>query len=141
LFLVPLQINKKGIELLRNFLKSKIHQATITQAELYYEGSLTIDIELMEKADIRSYEKVSVVDINNGERFETYVIPGKRGTGVICVNGAAARKVAVGDLAIIMSYCQLNAEELEDYKPLVVLLDKQNHVKEISHLITNELGE
>ncbi|MBE2189200.1 MAG: aspartate 1-decarboxylase [Desulfobulbaceae bacterium] len=127
--------------MLRNFLKSKIHQATVTQAELYYEGSLTIDIELMEKADIRPYEKVSVVDINNGERFETYVIPGKRGTGVMCVNGAAARLVSVGDLIIVMSYCQLNAEEIENYKPLVVLLDKENHIKQISHLITNELGE
>lgn len=95
----------------------------------------------MEKADIRPYEKVSVVDINNGERFETYVIPGKRGTGVMCVNGAAARLVSVGDLIIVMSYCQLNAEELENYKPLVVLLDKENHIKQISHLITNELGE
>jgi aspartate 1-decarboxylase len=127
--------------LLRNFLKSKIHQATVTQAELYYEGSLTIDIELMETADIRPYEKVSVVDINNGERFETYVIPGKRGTGVMCVNGAAARLVSVGDLIIVMSYCQLNAKEIENYKPLVVLLDKENHIKQISHLITNELGE
>lgn len=127
--------------MLRNFLKSKIHQATITQAELYYEGSLTIDIELMETADIRPYEKVSVVDINNGERFETYVIPGKRGTGVMCVNGAAARLVSVGDLIIVMSYCQLNAEEIDNYKPLVVLLDKENHIKQISHLITNELGE
>lgn len=126
--------------MLRNFLKSKIHQATITQAELYYEGSLTIDIELMETADIKSYEKVSVVDINNGERFETYVIPGKRGSGVICVNGAAARKVAVGDLIIIMSYCQLSEDEIASYKPLVILLDKQNHVKEISHLITNQLS-
>lgn len=126
--------------MLRNFLKSKIHQATITQAELYYEGSLTIDIELMETADIKSYEKVSVVDINNGERFETYVIPGKRGSGVICVNGAAARKVAVGDLIIIMSYCQLSEDEIASYKPLVVLLDKQNHIKEISHLITNQLS-
>ncbi|PKL85013.1 MAG: aspartate 1-decarboxylase [Ignavibacteriae bacterium HGW-Ignavibacteriae-1] len=127
--------------MLRNFLKSKIHQATVTQAELYYEGSLTIDIELMETADIRPYEKVSVVDINNGERFETYVIPGKRGTGVMCVNGAAARLVSVGDLIIVMSYCQLNAKEIENYKPLVVLLDKENHIKQISHLITNELGE
>ncbi len=125
---------------MRNFLKSKVHQATITQAELYYEGSLTIDVELMETADIKSYEKVSVVDINNGERFETYVIPGKRGSGIICVNGAAARKVAVGDLIIIMSYCYMTNEEILEYKPLVVLLDKQNHVKEISHLITNQLS-
>jgi aspartate 1-decarboxylase len=121
--------------LFRNFLKSKIHQATITQAELYYEGSLTIDENLMEAADIRSYEKVSVVNINNGERFETYVIPGVRGEGTICLNGAAARKGAVGDRIIIMSYCLLGPDEVNKYHPTVVLLDKNNQVKNITDII------
>ncbi len=85
----------------RFMFKSKIHRAVITQAELYYQGSLTIDEELMEAADLLPYEKVSVVNVNNGERFETYVITGERGSGVICLNGAAARKGSVGDEVII----------------------------------------
>jgi aspartate 1-decarboxylase len=121
--------------LLRNFLKSKIHQATITQAELYYEGSLTIDEDLMDAADVRTYEKVSVVNINNGERFETYVIPGVRGEGTICLNGAAARKGAVGDRIIIMSYCLIDSNELDSFHPTVVLLDRQNKIKSITEII------
>ena len=121
--------------MLRNFLKSKIHQATITQAELYYEGSLTIDEDLMDAADVRTYEKVSVVNINNGERFETYVIPGVRGEGTICLNGAAARKGAVGDRIIIMSYCLIDSKELDSFHPTVVLLDRQNKIKSITEII------
>jgi len=121
--------------LLRNFLKSKIHQATITQAELYYVGSLTIDEDLMDAADIKTYEKVSVVNINNGERFETYVIPGNRGEGVICLNGAAARKGTVGDRIIIMSYCQIDSKDVNGFHPTVVLLNDQNKIKSISEII------
>jgi len=120
---------------LRNFLKSKLHQATITQAELYYEGSLTIDEELMEAADLKHYEKVSVVNINNGERFETYVITGERGTGTICLNGAAARKGAVGDKIIIMSYCMVDNDKIDEHLPTVVLLDSKNKIKSITDSI------
>lgn len=119
----------------RYFLKSKIHQANITQSELYYEGSLTIDEDLMDAADIRNYEKVSVVNINNGERFETYVIPGLRGSGTICLNGAAARKGAVKDKIIIMSYCLLINDEIADFRPTVVLLDENNKIKNITDII------
>jgi len=116
----------------RIFLKSKIHRAKITQAELHYEGSLTIDTDLMEAADILSYEKVSVVNINNGERFETYVIPGKAGSGIFCLNGAAARKGQVGDKIIIISYCHLTPEEIKTHKPTVVLLDDDNKIKSLT---------
>ncbi len=123
----------------RFFLKSKIHQAKITQADLYYEGSLSIDMDLMEKADILENEKVSVVNINNGERFETYVIPGKRGSGIIGLNGAAARKGAVGDRIIIISYCIMDteSESYNNYKPNVVLVDENNRIKELYNQITN----
>ncbi len=87
----------------RFMFKSKIHRAVVTQAELYYEGSLTVDSELLEAADLLEYEKVAIVNVNNGERFETYLIPGEPGSGVICLNGAAARKGAVGDEIIIIS--------------------------------------
>jgi len=106
--------------------KSKIHRARITQADLYYEGSLTIDVDLMEAADLVSYEKVSVVNINNGERFETYVIPGTRGSRDICLNGAAARKGHVGDEIIIISYTDIPDEEAKMWQPTVVLVDKNN---------------
>lgn len=121
--------------MLRNFLKSKIHQATITQAELYYIGSLTIDEDLMDAADVKTYEKVSVVNINNGERFETYVIPGVRGSGTICLNGAAARKGAVSDRIIIMSYCLIESKDIESHHPTVVLLDQDNKIQTITDII------
>lgn len=117
----------------RIFLKSKIHRAKITQAELHYEGSLTVDTELLKAADIALYEQVSVVNINNGERFETYVIPGEPGSGTICLNGAAARKGQVGDLIIIISYCHLSSEEMSQHKPTVVLVDENNKIKSITH--------
>lgn len=112
----------------RFMFKSKIHRAVITQAELYYQGSLTIDEELMEAADLLPYEKVSVVNVNNGERFETYVITGERGSGVICLNGAAARKGSVGDEIIIISYASMSSEEARTYKPTIVMVDKRNRI-------------
>jgi len=115
--------------------KSKLHRARITQADLYYEGSLTIDSELMEAADLLPYEKVSVVNINNGERFETYVIPGDRGKREICLNGAAARKGQIGDEVIIISYTTLADKEALEWKPTVVLLDKSNDIVSTSHSV------
>jgi aspartate 1-decarboxylase len=109
-------------------LKSKIHRAKITEANLYYEGSFTVDEELLKEADILPYEKVHVVNVNNGERFETYVIPGKRGSRVFCLNGAAARKGAVGDEVIIISYIYLAPDQLIDHKPVILLLDKNNNI-------------
>ena len=118
----------------RTFLKSKIHRATVTEANLNYEGSLTIDRNLMEQADILEFEKVSVVNINNGARFETYVIPGEKGSGVICLNGAAARLGEVGDKIIIISYAEMTREEYSLYSPAVLLLDEENTVKEHASL-------
>lgn len=113
-------------------LKSKIHRATVVQAELNYVGSITIDEELLEIAGILEYEKVQIVDIDNGERFETYAICGERGSGMICLNGAAARKVAVGDKVIIMSYASMTPEELKENPPRVVFVDDQNQISRIT---------
>lgn len=115
----------------RIMFKAKIHRATITEANLNYEGSLTIDTDLMEAADILPYEKVSVVNINNGERLETYAIPGESGSGVICLNGAAARKGSAGDLVIIMSYANVGDEEAKSWKPTVVQVDRRNRIVEV----------
>jgi aspartate 1-decarboxylase len=123
----------------RIFLKSKIHRAVVTQAELNYEGSLTIDLDLMETAEMLELEKVSVVNINNGERFETYIIPGERGSGIICLNGAAARKAAIGDKLIIMTYCNLENDEIKSHKPKIVFVDENNKIKQISEKI--EVGK
>lgn len=114
-------------------LKSKIHRAVVTEANLDYIGSITIDEQLMLESGIVEYEKVQVVDINNGNRFETYVIKGEKNSGVICVNGAAARHVLSGDKIIIMAYCQIDQSELESFKPTVIFVDKNNAIKEISH--------
>ncbi|RUM43832.1 MAG: aspartate 1-decarboxylase [Desulfurobacterium sp.] len=112
---------------MRRFMfKSKIHRATVTGADLNYEGSITIDSELLQLADILPYEKVDIYNITNGERFSTYVIPGEPGSGEICLNGAAARKVQKGDLIIIVSYCELEEEEIKEFKPTVVLVDEKN---------------
>lgn len=108
-------------------LKGKIHRATVMQAALNYVGSITVDEELLEQAGILEYEKVQIVDINNGNRFETYTIAGERGSGMICLNGAAARCVSVGDKIIIMAYAQLDAQEAADHKPTVVFVDDGNH--------------
>jgi len=108
--------------------KSKIHRAVITEANLNYVGSITIDEALMEAADIMPNEKVQVVDNNNGSRLETYVIPGPRDSGVICLNGAAARLVQPGDTAIIITYAMMTREEARTFKPTAVLVDENNRV-------------
>src|SRR3954469_19114590 len=107
-------------------LKSKIHRARVTQAELNYVGSITIDEDLMDAANIIANEKVQVVNNNNGERFETYVIKGERGTGTVCLNGAAARLVQVGDIIIIMSYAHMDMDEARKYEPVSVFPDVNN---------------
>lgn len=107
-------------------MKSKIHRARVTQAELNYVGSITIDEDLMDAADIIANEKVQIVNNNNGARLETYVIPGERGTGTICLNGAAARLVQVGDVVIIISYALMDREEARAHKPLLVFPDDNN---------------
>ncbi|HWH13624.1 MAG TPA: aspartate 1-decarboxylase [Miltoncostaeaceae bacterium] len=110
----------------RTMLKSKIHRATVTDANLNYVGSITVDMDLLDAADIRLYEHVHVVNINNGARFETYAIEGVRGSGTICLNGAAARLAQPGDLVIVLSYAQYEEAELEGYEPLVVHVDERN---------------
>lgn len=109
-------------------LKSKIHRVKVTQAELHYVGSVTIDEELMDAANIIEHEKVQIVNVNNGERFETYVIKGERGSGVICLNGPAARKAQVGDIIIIISYATMSFEEAKSWKPFLIFPDKDNKV-------------
>jgi len=112
----------------RTMCKSKIHRATVTGADLNYVGSITIDPVLMEAADLLEYEQVAVVDVNNGARLETYVIPGVPGRGEICLNGAAARLVHPGDKVIIISYAQYNEEEMERYRPVFIFVDEQNRI-------------
>lgn len=114
-----------------NLLKGKIHCATVTEANLQYMGSITIDEELMEQAGILPNERVQVVDNNNGARLETYTIPGPRGSGVVCLNGAAARCVQPGDVVIIMAYAFFTEEEARGYQPLVVMVDEKNKVREV----------
>jgi aspartate 1-decarboxylase len=104
-------------------LKSKIHRVTVTEANLNYVGSITIDEALMEAANLIEYEKVHVLDNNNGERFETYVIRGERGSGVICLNGAAARRVQVGDVVLIVSYARMDFEEAKRFRPTIIFPD------------------
>jgi len=116
----------------RIMFKSKIHRAKVTGADLNYEGSITIDSELLKLADILPYEKVDIYNVTNGERFSTYVIPGEPGSGEICLNGAAARKVQKGDTVIIVSYCELSDEEVKDYSPIVVLVDEENRPVKVS---------
>lgn len=113
----------------RTLLKSKIHRATITEANIHYEGSMTIDQDLMEAADIVAFEQIQVYNIANGERFATYALEGPRGSGVICLNGAAARKGVVGDLVIIATYAVFEEKELKAFKPKVVQVDAQNHLR------------
>lgn len=110
-------------------LKSKIHCATITEANLHYMGSITLDEDIMDAANLIAGEKVSVVNNNNGERFDTYVIKGERGSGCVCLNGAAARKVQVGDICIIMSYALMDFEEAKQFKPAIVFPDEQNRIR------------
>ena len=112
----------------RIILKSKIHNAVVTQTELTYTGSITIDSQLMGKSDIIENERVQVVNINNGARFETYVIKGDKGTGMICLNGPAARLGAVGDVIHILSYATISEEELKDFKPRIIVLNDKNEI-------------
>ncbi len=113
-------------------LKGKIHRAVVQQAELNYVGSITVDPELMEAAGILEYENVQIVDIENGNRFETYTIAGEPGSGMICLNGAAARQVQVGDHIIIMAYAQMTPQEAEAYHPLVVFVDEKNSISKVT---------
>ena len=113
-------------------LKGKIHRAVVKQADLNYVGSITIDSELLEAAGILEYEMVQIVDVENGNRFETYTIAGEKGSGMICLNGAAARQVAVGDHVIIMCYAQMSEQEANEHKPYVVFTDEDNHIASIS---------
>mgnify|MGYP001155542069 CR=1 FL=1 len=116
--------------MMRYMLKSKIHRATVTEANLHYEGSLTVDKLLLAEVNLLPFERIKVYNINNGERFDTYIIEGPAGSGVIGLNGAAARKGLAGDLIIIASYALYSAEELKDYRPHIVLLDQRNRIKE-----------
>ena len=113
-------------------LKSKIHRATVTQSKLDYIGSITVDAELLEKAGILEYQKVQIVDVNNGSRFETYTISGARGSGIICLNGAAARCVQKGDKIIIMAYADMTPEEAAENPPVVLFLDDENKISRIT---------
>ena len=113
-------------------LKGKIHRATVTQAELDYVGSITVDEALLGSAGIREYQKVQVVNINNGNRIETYTIAGEKDSGVICLNGAAARHFSPNDLVIIMAYASYSEKDLENYSPKVVFVDDENKIKKIS---------
>ncbi|HLO26771.1 MAG TPA: aspartate 1-decarboxylase, partial [Geobacteraceae bacterium] len=112
----------------RKMLKSKIHRATVTGADLHYEGSITIDLDLMEAADIIPYEAVCIWDVDNGSRFETYAIEGERGSGVICINGAAARMVAPKDLVIIASFVSMENEQALQHEPKLVFVDDKNRI-------------
>ena len=119
---------KKEVKMLREFLNSKIHRATVTDANLNYVGSITIDEEFLDLAKIREWEKVEILNINNGERFQTYALKGKRGSKCFCLNGAAARKAQPGDKIIIVTYALLEQKEIENHKPSIVLLDENNTV-------------
>ncbi len=112
--------------------KSKIHRATVTQADLHYAGSLTVDPVLLEAAGMLPYEQVHVLNINTGARFTTYLIEGERGAGTICLNGAAARMGAPGDLVIAITYAQMDAAEAKGFRPTVVLVDEQNHIVDVT---------
>jgi aspartate 1-decarboxylase len=112
----------------RTMLKSKIHRATVTGSDLHYVGSITIDQDLLDAADIREHEQVHVVDVDNGARFETYTISGERGSGEICINGAAARLVHTGDTIIVISYAEYAEEELDSYVPRVVHVNRDNEI-------------
>jgi len=115
----------------RELFRSKIHRATVTMAELYYEGSITIDKKLLDAADILPYEKVQVVNLNNGSRLDTYTLEGPADSGMICLNGPAARLGIIGDEIIIIAYSQMSDEEARNFKPKVVLVDKNNKVTKI----------
>ncbi|PCJ65092.1 MAG: aspartate 1-decarboxylase [Candidatus Hydrogenedentota bacterium] len=121
--------------MLIEMFKSKIHRATITQADLNYMGSLTLDMDLIEAAGMRLYEKVHVLNINNGQRFETYIIEGERGSGVVCLNGACARLGEPGDLIIALTYAQMSPEEADAHRPISVFVDENNTIKNIERTV------
>ncbi|GKV65705.1 MULTISPECIES: aspartate 1-decarboxylase [unclassified Sporosarcina] len=123
--------------MIRMMMNGKIHRATVTEANLNYVGSITIDRDLLDAAGMLPNEKVQIVNNNNGARFETYIIEGERGSGVICVNGAAARLVQPGDIVIILNYVYLSDEEARTHQPNVLIMDEQNRIKE---LITEKPG-
>jgi len=124
----------------RTMLKSKIHRAPVTDADLHYVGSITVDPELLEAADIREHELVHVLDVDNGARFETYTIAGERGSGEMKVNGAAARLVHHGDTIIVISYAQYDRVEMEHYEPRVVHVDGQNRIVTVDHEVATLLS-
>lgn len=121
----------------RTMMKSKIHRATVTEANLHYVGSVTVDAELMEQADLLPFEKVQVVDISNGARLETYVIEGRPGSGTVTLNGAAARLVQPGDKVIVISYAEFEEEEARRHRPVVVFVDEQNRVSRIGREVAS----
>ena len=123
----------------RTMLKSKIHRATVTDCDLHYVGSITIDPDLLDAADILEHEQVHVVDVDNGARFETYTIAGERGSGTMQVNGAAARLVHRGDTIIVISYAQYSREEMEHYEPVVVHVDRENKVIDVDAAVATLL--
>jgi aspartate 1-decarboxylase len=112
--------------MLRTLCKSKIHRATVTEANLHYVGSLTVDVDLLERSDILPYEQVHIVNVNNGERLVTYVIAGERGSGVMCLNGAAARRGQPGDIIIVIAYGQFDDDEAHTFEPKIVMVDEHN---------------
>lgn len=115
----------------RTMMKAKLHRAVVTEADLNYVGSITIDEDLLDAVGMLANEKVSIVNNNNGARFETYIIPGKRGSGVICLNGAAARLAQKGDIVIIISYALLAEEDLANHLPRIAIMNEKNHIKEL----------
>lgn len=123
--------------MLLRMLKGKIHRAVVTQAELHYVGSITVDADLLDAAGILEYEEVQVVNVDNGNRFTTYTIAGERGSGVICLNGAAARQAQTGDKVILMAYAQVTPEEAAQLRPNVVLVDEQNAIRQVCHYETH----
>lgn len=127
--------------MLRKMLKSKIHRATVTDCDLHYIGSITVDVDLLERADILENELVHVLDIDNGQRFETYTIAGERGSGMVQVNGAAARLVAKGDKVIVVSYADYNEAELKDYAPIVVHVDEHNRRVSVDNEVAKLLSD
>jgi aspartate 1-decarboxylase len=137
--LAEFAILKGTFTMQRTMCKGKIHRATVTQANLNYIGSITIDLDLLEASDIYPYEKVQVVNISNGSRLETYAIAGARGSGVICLNGAAARLNSEGDIVIIISYAQYNEQEIRSLTPHIVFVDANNGISEVKHVPLNEM--
>lgn len=119
--------------MLVTMLKGKIHRAVVTQAELNYVGSITVDEDLLDAAGIYEYERVEIADVDNGARFATYTIAGERGSGIICLNGAAARMVQKGDKIILMAYAQMDENEIKNHSPKVVFVDEENHISRLSN--------